>query len=95
MFDEQSIRASLNQLGLDFQIFPIGEKPAEPNGRNQHREARLTELESERAIIRQRMIVAEQVAADAVREVKTITLERDTLLAELETLRLGKAQEAT
>lgn len=94
-FDEGAMRAMLNQLGLDFQIFPIGEKPSDPGGRNQHRESRIKELESERTIIRDRMLVAEQSAADAIREVKSITVERDTLLAELETLKSQLGQEAT
>lgn len=89
VFDEQSIRAMLNQLGLDFQIFPIGEKPADPGSKNQ----RIKELESERVIIRNRMLVAEQSAADAIREVQNITIERDTLRNELEALKSESVQQ--
>lgn len=88
-FDEASVRAMLNQLGLDFQIFPIGEKPADPGNKNQ----RITELESERKIIRNRMLVAEQSAADAIREVQNITIERDTLRNELEALKSESVQQ--
>lgn len=93
-FDESAVRAKLNQLGLDFQIFPIGEKPADPGGRNQRHEARVKELESERTIIRNRMLISEQSAADAISDVRNITIERDTLLKELETLKSAPAQEA-
>lgn len=95
VFDEQAIRYNLNQLGLDFQIFPVGEKPPDPNGRAQYREARITELESERAAMRTRTLNAEQTTADVLGDLKTVTTERDTLLKELETLKSENAQEAT
>lgn len=94
-FDEASMRAKLNQLGLDIQIFPIGEKPTESVAGNQRLSARVAGLESERAIIRNRMLVAEQSAATAIAEVKELTIERDTLRGELETLKASQAQEAT
>lgn len=93
-FDESAMRARLNQLGLDFQIFPVGEKAADPKGSNQRMQARITELESERAIIRNRMIVAEQSAADAIRELNAANVLCDTLRGELETLKSEKPQEA-
>ncbi len=94
-FDEYAVRAALNQEGLDFtySIFPIGEKPPDAAGRNQHREARLLELENERTIIRQRMVSAEQTAADAVREVSELKVVNDTLRSELDSLK-SKQQEA-
>lgn len=93
-FDESALRAKFNQLGLDFQVFPIGEKPADPKGGNQRLQSRITELESERTIMRNRMLTAEQSAADAIREVREITIERDTLWGELEQLKSEKTQEA-
>lgn len=89
-FDEAAIRAALAQEGLDFtfSIFPIGEKPVDPQGHSQRLQARVTELENERTVIRNRMLVAEQAAADAIRDVKNITTERDTLRDELEALKL-------
>ena len=94
VFDEPAIRAKLNQLGLDFQIFPIGEKPTESVVANQRLQSRVTELESERAVICNRMLIAEQSAADAIRELNALTVERDTLLKELETLKSETVQEA-
>lgn len=95
VFDEPTIRAKLNQFGLDFQIFPIGEKPTESAATNQRLQARVAELESERTVIRNRMLIAEQSAADSIRELNAVTVERDTLLKELETLKSASAQEAT
>lgn len=96
-FDEPAIRAALAQEGLDFtfQIFPIGEKPADTSGGNQRLQSRITELESERGIVRSRMLVAEQSAADAIRELNSMTVRCDTLLKELEDLKSAKTQEAT
>lgn len=96
-FDEPSIRAALLQEGLDFafQIFPIGEKPPVAGGFSQRLQGRIDELESERAVIKQRMLVAEQVAADAVREFTELKSDHATLLKELETLKSPEPQEAT
>lgn len=92
-FDEAAIRAALQQEGLDFtfQIFPKGEKPPESAASNQRLVARVAELESERTVMRNRMIVAEQAAATAIQEVRTITTQRDTLQTELESLKSEKA----
>lgn len=98
VFDETAIRAALRQEGMDFafQIFPIGEKPSDGlPGSNQHRENRLTELESERLVIRQRMLTAESAAAGAIRELSELQVRFDTLQSELESLKAANlAQEA-
>lgn len=100
-FDEQQIRAALAQVGLDLIIFPLGEKPADPTGRNQYREGRLAELESERGIIRQKLADAEGKAAAALRtvdelkeQIRNLEVCNDTLQQELESLKQPAAQEA-
>lgn len=97
IFDEPAIRATLAQQGLDFsyQIFPIGEKPADVTGRSANREARITELESERVIIRKRMTDAEATTAMAVRELNELKVSFATLQSELESLKSAPVQEAT
>lgn len=104
VFDEAAIRAALAQDGLDFayQIFPIGEKPADATGRAANREARITELENEQTKLRQRATDAEAIAASAVREVselkaqiETTKVTNATLLSELEYLKsASQVQEA-
>jgi hypothetical protein len=91
-FDESAARAMLAQVGLDLQIFPIGEKPPDPNGRNQYREKRLTELESERGIMIERTKLAEGAAAKAVRDIQEIQGRFDTIQAELESLKAATPQ---
>lgn len=98
VFDEQAIRSALRQDGMDFafQIFPIGEKPPQgAPGSSQHRENRLEELESERGVMRQRMLTAESAAAGAIRELGELQVRFDTLTAELETLKAAKAKKGT
>lgn len=97
IFDEPAIRATLAQQGLDFsyQIFPIGEKPTEATGRSANREARITELESERVIIRKRMTDAESITASAVRELNELKVSFATLQSELESMKSAPIQEAT
>lgn len=90
VFDEQAIRAALQQEGKDFtfQIFPIGEKPAEVGpGTAQRLQSRITELESERGVIRARMLAAESAAAGAIRDLNELQVKFDTLQAEMELLR--------
>jgi hypothetical protein len=96
VFDEAAIRAALSQDGLDFayQIFPIGEKPADATGRSANREARITELENEQPKFRKRATDAEAITAAAVREVADLKKEIEnlnvanaTLLSELEKLK--------
>ena len=91
-FDENAARAILAQVGLDLQVFPIGEKPADPNGRGAYREKRLAELESERAIMIQRTKLAEGAAAKAVHDIADLQGRFDTLQGELESLRAARSQ---
>lgn len=95
LFDEQAIRAALHQEGMDFafQIFPIGEKPQEGGvGSGQWRENRLAELESERLVIRSRMLTAESAAASAIRELNQLQVKFDTLQADMESLTAANSQ---
>lgn len=96
VFDEQAIRAALLQEGKDFtfQIFPIGEKPPESGpGAGQRRELRITELESERGVIRARMLAAESAAGSAVRELTELKEKFDTLQAEMVYMKSQKNQQ--
>lgn len=101
-FDEGQIRAALAQVGLDLCIFPLGEKPADPTGRNQYREGKFAELENQLSAMRTRATQAESVAATAIREVgelaaqvELLQVANDTLSTELELLKQPVTQEAT
>ncbi len=89
------LRSNLRKEGMDFQIFPIGEKSSDPGGRNEYREKRLIELESERTVIRDRMLAAESAAASAIRELNALRVQFDTLHGELESLKTSRADKET
>ena len=91
-FDEGAVRAMLAQVGLDLQVFPIGEKPPDPNGRAQYRERRLAELESERTAMISRTKLAEGAAAKAVHELGDLQSRFDTIQTELESLKAAPPQ---
>ncbi len=94
-FDETAARVMLSQVGLDLQVFPIGEKPLDPSGRNAYREQRLTELESERKAMRDRALAAESTAASAIRDLNELTVKFDTLTTELEALKAAQSEKET
>ena len=91
-FNESEVRLKLNQLGLDFAIFPIGEKAPDPGGRSAYRERRLTELESERAAMMQRTKIAEASFASIKRERDELQVQFDTLQNELDLLKAAQPQ---
>ncbi len=96
-FDEVLIREALRREGMDFtfQIFPLGAKPPEGTaGANQHREQRLAELESERTVMRTRMLAAESAAAGAIKELGEFKAKCDNLQREMELLKALKTKKS-
>lgn len=91
-FDEQSARLLLAQVGMDLQVFPIGEKPLDPSGRNAYREQRLTQLESDFLVMRDRAVAAESAAGGSVRELNELKVRFDTLQGELESLKASRSK---